>query len=146
MKKRWKKILSVLMVGTVMIGSLTACGGDKEEKGGKSSDVKVAIICSSAGQNDNGYNQSAVKGAEKAAEEFGVECKVVEPTTGVPQALESLADDGYNVIFNLEYDSEALIQGTGGAAPIAEMYPETTFVCVNDNQTRMRMENQFTIT
>ena len=133
MKKRWKKILSVLMVGTVMIGSLTACGGDKEEKGGKSSDVKVAIICSSAGQNDNGYNQSAVKGAEKAAEEFGVECKVVEPTTGVPQALESLADDGYNVIFNLEYDFEALIQGTGGAAPIAEMYPETTFVCVNDN-------------
>ena len=29
MKKRWKKILSVLMVGTVMVGSLTACGGDK---------------------------------------------------------------------------------------------------------------------
>lgn len=96
MKKRWKKILSVLMVGTVMVGSLTACGGDKEEKGGKSSDVKVAIICSSAGQNDNGYNQSAVKGAKKAAEELGIEYKVVEPTTGVPQALESLADDGYN--------------------------------------------------
>lgn len=101
MKKRWKKVLSVLMVGTVMVGSLTACGGDKEEKGGKSSDVKVAIICSSAGQNDNGYNQSAVKGAKKAAEELGIEYKVVEPTTGVPQALESLADDGYNVIFNL---------------------------------------------
>ncbi|MFR8492982.1 MAG: hypothetical protein ACLVC1_05120 [Mediterraneibacter gnavus] len=96
MKKRWKKILeSVLMVGTVMVGSLTACGGDKEEKGRKSSDVKVAIICSSAGQNDNGYNQSAVKGAEKAAEEFGGRVqKVVEPTTGVPQALESSADDG----------------------------------------------------
>lgn len=72
--------------------------------------MKVAIICSSAGQNDNGYNQSAVKGAKKAAEELGIEYKVVEPTTGVPQALESLADDGYNVIFNLEYDFEALIQ------------------------------------
>lgn len=133
MKKRWKKVLSVLMVGTIMVGSLTACGGNKDEKNGKNSDVKVAIICSSAGQNDNGYNQSAVNGAKKAAEELGVEYKVVEPTTGVPQALESLADDGYNVIFNLEYDFEALIQGTGGAAPIAEMYPETTFVCVNDN-------------
>lgn len=42
---------------------------------------------------------------------------------GVPQALESLADDGYNLIFNLEYDFEALIQGTGGSKPIAEMYP-----------------------
>ena len=35
MKKRWKKVLSVLMVGTVMVGSLTACGGDKEERGEK---------------------------------------------------------------------------------------------------------------
>ena len=26
-----------------------------------------------------------------------------------------------------------MIQGTGGAQPIAEMYPDTTFVCVNDN-------------
>lgn len=71
MKKRWKKILSVLMVGTVMIGSLTACGGDKEEKGGKSSDVKVAIICSSAGQNDNGYNQSAVKVQKRQQKNLG---------------------------------------------------------------------------
>ena len=37
------------------------------------------------------------------------------------------------MIFNLEYDFEALISGTGGAKPIAEMYPDTTFVCVNDN-------------
>ena len=59
MKKRWKKVLSVLMVGTVMVGSLTACGGDKEEKGGKSSDVKVAIICSSAGQNDCHFHITA---------------------------------------------------------------------------------------
>lgn len=42
--------------------------GDKEEKGEKAV-MKVAIICSSAGQNDNGYNQSAVKG-QKAAEEL----------------------------------------------------------------------------
>ena len=99
----------------------------------RQSDVRVALICSAAGQNDNGYNQSAVEGVKKAADEFGIEYKVVEPTTGVPQALESLADDGYNIIFNLEYDFEALIQGTGGAQPIAEMYPDTTFVCVNDN-------------
>ena len=27
--------------------------------------------------------------------------------------MESLAEDGYDVIFNLEYDFEALISGTG---------------------------------
>ena len=135
MKKRVVQALGCILAMTMVVGSLTACGGKSEKKAEKKagSDVKVAIICSAAGQNDNGYNQSAVEGAKKAADEFGIEYKVVEPTTGVPQALESLAADGYNVIFNLEYDFEALIQGTGGAQPIAEMYPDTTFVCVNDN-------------
>lgn len=135
MKKRVVQALGCILAMTMVVGSLTACGGKSEKKAEKKagSDVKVAIICSAAGQNDNGYNQSAVEGAKKAADEFGIEYKVVEPTTGVPQALESLSDDGYNVIFNLEYDFEALIQGTGGAQPIAEMYPDTTFVCVNDN-------------
>ena len=135
MKKRVVQALGCILAMTMVVGSLTACGGKSEKKAEKKagSDVKVAIICSAAGQNDNGYNQSAVEGAKKAADEFGIEYKVVEPTTGVPQALESLADDGYNVIFNLEYDFEALIQGTDGAQPIAEMYPDTTFVCVNDN-------------
>lgn len=135
MKKRVVQALGCILAMTMVVGSLTACGGKSEKKAEKKagSDVKVAIICSAAGQNDNGYNQSAVEGAKKAADEFGIEYKVVEPITGVPQALESLADDGYNVIFNLEYDFEALIQGTGGAQPIAEMYPDTTFVCVNDN-------------
>ena len=134
MKNRWEQVVGVLLAGVMVFGTITGCSGKGEEKGeGKASDVKVAIICSAAGQNDNGYNQSAVEGAKKAKEEFGVDYKIVEPTTGVPQALESLADEGYNVIFNLEYDFEALIQGTGGAMPIAEMYPDVTFVCVNDN-------------
>lgn len=133
MKKRWTKAIGLVLSGVLVLGGLTGCGGSEEGEGGAKSDVKVAIVCDSAGQNDNGYNQSAVEGVKKAAEEFGVEYKVVEPTTGVPQALEALADDGYNLIFNLEYDFEALIAGTGGAAPIAEMYPDTTFVCFNDN-------------
>lgn len=133
MKKRWKRVVGLLMAGVMVVGGLVGCGGSEEKKDDKKSDVKVAIICSAAGQNDNGYNQSAVNGAKKVAEEFDVEYKIVEPTTGVPQALESLADEGYNVIFNLEYDFEALIKGTGGAKPIAEMYPDVTFVCVNDN-------------
>ena len=35
MKKRWKKVLSVLMVGTVMVGSLTACGEIRKKRGKK---------------------------------------------------------------------------------------------------------------
>ena len=125
----------IAMAMIMTVGALSGCGGgsesSKKDNGGKN--LKVAIICSAAGQNDNGYNQTAIEGVKKAEKDFGIEYKVVEPTTGVPKALESLADDGYQIIFNLEYDFEALINGTGGAQAIAKMYPDTTFICMNDN-------------
>jgi len=67
MKKRVVQALGCLLAMTMVAGSLTACGGKSEKKAEKKegSDVKVAIICSAAGQNDNGYNQSAVEGAKK---------------------------------------------------------------------------------
>lgn len=134
--KKVGRFLSVLLAGIMITGCLTACGGEESKKAadsGKKAEGKIAVVCDSAGQNDNGYNQTAVEGAKKAAKELGVEYKIVEPTNGVPAALETLAEDGYNVIFNLEYDFDALIKGVGGSKPIAEMYPDTTFVCVNDN-------------
>lgn len=131
MKSGWQKVVTALLVVIFLTNGLTGCA--TQEKGNTGNTLKVAIVCSSAGQNDNGYNQSAVNGAKKAAEEFGIEYKVVEPTTGVPQALETLAEDGYNIVFNLEYDFEALIKGTGGAKAIAERYPNTTFICMNDD-------------
>ena len=76
MKKHWTKVLGVLMTATLMVGSLTACGSGGDEKDGKGSDVKVAIICSSAGQNDNGYNQSAVNGAKRQRKNLGLSIKL----------------------------------------------------------------------
>lgn len=130
MKGLAKKVVGFGLTFLLAASTLTGCGGTGDSKDGK---IKIAVICDSAGQNDNGYNQSAVNGAKKAGEELGVEYKIVEPTNGVPAALEALASDGYNVIFNLEYDFDALIKGVGGSKPLAELYPETTFVCFNDN-------------
>ena len=44
-----------------------------------------------------------------------------------------MAAGGYNLIFSLEYDFDALVKGVGGAEPIAAQYPDTTFVVFNDN-------------
>lgn len=93
-------------------------------------EAKIAVITSAAGQNDNGYNQSAVVGLKKAELEFGAETKVVE-TEDIDGALKALAEEGYNLIFSLEYNFEALINGVGGEAPIAAQYPDTTFVVFN---------------
>lgn len=128
------------MASVISMSVFAGCAGNtqKTESGTQSaapakSDKKIAIVCTSAGQNDNGYNQAAVEGAKKVSQELGMQYKVVEPTTGVPAALEALAEGGYNIIFSLEYDFDALIKGVGGAKPIAEQYPDTTFVIFNDN-------------
>jgi len=119
-----KKLL-LLVIAFVAVFALSACGGSEDEQ-------KIAIVTSAAGANDNGYNESAVDGAKKIKEDLGVDYHVVE-TTDVPGALDQLAESGYQLIFSLEYNFDALINGVGGETPIAEKYPETTFVVFNAN-------------
>lgn len=92
----------------------------------------IALITSAAGPNDKGYNQSAIAGLEKAKKDLGINYKVVE-TTDIPGSLTQLAGAGFKLIFSLEYNFDALIKGVGGSKPIAEQYPDTTFVIFNDN-------------
>lgn len=128
MKKTWTKMLTILLAVTMLIIPLSGCNTDSASAGNK-----IAVVCSASGQNDNGYNQSAVEGLKTISQELGYDYKIVEPTNGVPTALETLAQDGYKLIFSLEYDFDALIKGVGGAKPIAEQYPDTHFVVFNDN-------------
>ena len=100
MKKTLKKVLCFAMAAIMGLSVLAACGSNETSSTGSGSDApksdkKIAIVCDSAGQNDNGYNQAAVEGAKQAAEKYGIEYKVVEPTNGVPAALEALAEDGH---------------------------------------------------
>ena len=148
MKRMFVKALSLCLSAAVLVIASACSGGAGENAasaagsagsasaGGKT-DLKVGFVTSASGQNDNGYNRSAVEAIKTAADEYGFEYRVVEPSSSltVGQAIEALAEEGYGLIFNLEYDFAALIDGTGAAGnvPIAEKYPDTTFVIYNDN-------------
>lgn len=151
MKKTFAKVLCLCLCLVMLAACAVGCGSSSagsgsaasggatsaENTSGQATDLKVGFVTSAAGQNDNGYNRSAVEAIEEAAGEYGFEYRIVEPSSSltVGQAIESLAEEGYNLIFNLEYDFAALIDGTGatGNVPIAEQYPDTTFVIYNDN-------------
>lgn len=127
MKKNGVKAAISIVVTAIMLMSLilTGCSSTSEDLG-------VALITSAAGANDKGYNESAIKGLEKAKEELGIDYKVVE-SADIPGSLTQLAEAGYKLIFTLEYNFDALINGVGGNKSIAEQYPDTTFVVFNDN-------------
>lgn len=136
MEKRATSIFLILAM-LVLTFSLSGCGSQASSGSGSSSkakNLKIAIITSDAGRNDNGYNASAIQGAIKASKQLGVQYKVVDYTNGgTAKSLQALAQNGYNMIFTLEYDFNALIQGVGNNPPIAKQFPNTTFVVFNDN-------------
>lgn len=136
MKNSTRKILGTGLCMMLSAFTVTAFGG-AAVLAEDASELKVGFVTSASGQNDNGYNRSAVEAVKAAAEEYGFEYRIVEPSSSltVGQAIEALAEEDYDLIFNLEYDFAALIDGTGatGNVPIAEQYPDTTFVIYNDN-------------
>ncbi|MEG0979485.1 MAG: BMP family ABC transporter substrate-binding protein [Oscillospiraceae bacterium] len=130
MQKRSLIKLISFCLASVILGTLFLAGCGKNGDGEK--DLGIALITSAAGANDKGYNQSAIKGLEKVKKELGINYKVTE-SKDIPESLTQLAEAGYKLIFTLEYNFDALIKGVGGAKPIAEQYPDTTFVVFNDN-------------
>jgi basic membrane protein A len=126
------KRITLLVSAVIIATAITGCTRESKPTGGEKK-LRIAVVCAAAGQNDNGYNQSAIEGAKAVAAELNAECNILEPANGVPAALELLGEEGYNLVFSLEYDFDALINGVGGAKPIAEQYPNTWYVVFNDN-------------
>ncbi len=128
MKKNIGKLrVLVVVIVLVMTVALTGYSSSGDQKN------TIALLCSAAGANDNGYNQTAINGLLQLKDEKGIEYKVIETTTDYPGTLETIAEAGYKLIFSLEYDFTALIKGVGGEKPLAEQFPDTIFVIFNAN-------------
>lgn len=122
--KKFFGLISILVLSLFLI----SC--DTTDEGG----LKVGLISSAAGLNDKGYNQFAVEGLDQAVADFGVKANKVD-ITDASQISETLARFGrekYDLVFTLEYDFNDLIVSHSGGAPIAEKYPNTTFVIFNE--------------
>lgn len=119
------------------------------DKTGGSEKFKVGLIGSAATLQDNGYNQYAVAGLNKIkAKHDNVEIKTVDISSqgDIATSLDEFGSQGYDLVFTLEYNFEALITTYAGGDPIAKRYPKTTFVVFNefantDNATGKRIHD-----
>jgi basic membrane protein A len=141
MKCKSTKIFAMALAVVMMMSvALTGCGKASTASSTAASAAPaqslgkgIALVCSAAGANDNGYNQTAISGLKQLKSETGIDYKVVEAATDYPGTLKTLAESDYKLIFSLEYDFTALINGVGGEKPLAEQFPDTTFVVFNAN-------------
>jgi basic membrane protein A len=138
-----KKKLMVLLLATVMIGSLTACGGSKKEapdkessvtsesnettNEGGSTDFSASIVCDTGGVNDQSYNQSAWEGLQQFGQETGAKVSYLESSqaTDYTTNFDKLSDEDLDLIWGNGYNvAEAFLNS-------ANMNPDKTYAILD---------------
>ena len=86
--------------------------------------LKVALLLSGAA-NDQGWNQTAYEGPQKACEKYGYELAYTEnlEVADISAAFADYASAGYDVVIGHGYEFG------DPALEVAETYPDTKFIC-----------------
>ena len=86
--------------------------------------LKVALLLSRAA-NDQGWNQTAYEGTQKACEKYGYELAYTEnlEVADISAAFADYASAGYDVVIGHGYEFG------DPALEVAETYPDTKFIC-----------------
>lgn len=126
----------LVTVLALVLAVAAACGGGGESSdsgsgdtggGGGSEEVQPAMVTDVGGLGDQSFNDSANRGLERAAEEFGVETEVLE--SGSPadytNNLTQLADNGFTPVYAIGFLM------TDALTEVAPQYPDTNFAIVD---------------
>jgi basic membrane protein A len=139
------KAAALLLAGSL---ALAACASDEKgsDSGGSggsaSKDVKVGVAYDVGGRGDKSFNDSAIAGVEKAAEDLGlsVEDDVEELSPNADgsnreELLTQLAEAGYNPVIAIGFSYGDLI------ADVAKAYPDTQFAIVDTSVADLGVDN-----
>jgi basic membrane protein A len=79
----------------LLVPLLTACGGPTT--------IRIGLVTSTAGLHDNGFNQLADQGLQKAVKDLGIQVDVAESKTTSDYAtnLEKYASQGYDLVISV---------------------------------------------
>ena len=107
--------MTVAMVNGVCTQPVQAADGEG---------LKVALLLSGAA-NDQGWNQTAYEGTQKACEKYGYELAYTEnlEVADISAAFADYASAGYDVVIGHGYEFG------DPALEVAETYPDTKFIC-----------------
>jgi basic membrane protein A and related proteins len=137
------RLAGLAVVALLGVGVAAGCGGDDgSDAGGEttapSSGLRVALVTDAGQLNDNGFNELAYKGLQRAEKDLGITGRVVEAKTAadyVPN-MSTLARQGYDLIIGVGF-----AQGDAIAAT-AKKFPDTNFAIVDVDQSFLKGKPQ----
>jgi len=115
--------------------ALAGCGGDDDDGGGAiettaEPSLKVGLIVDKGQLDDNGFNELAFKGLQRAQAELSVEGRVIESASAadyIPN-MTSLARQDYDLVIGVGF-----AQGDA-VGKVAQRFPETKFAIIDVDQ------------
>lgn len=133
MMKKWKKQVAVVLAVGLVGSMMTGCGGSgssKDASADKAGAKHVGIIFTEAGLSGNSFNDLALEGVKKAADEFGITYDEVEPKSVSDEEIiqDEMASSGeYDLIICVgEEQIDALTN-------VATNYPDQKFALLDAN-------------
>ena len=126
-----KRYLSLILAVVMVMGLLTACGGNggEDKSQGGTSEYKVAMITDYCDITDQSFNQTSYEGCKAYCEPAGVQLQYFKPQQDADAERIAMVDyavaEGYNIIVTPGYAFAPTIIAT------AEMYPDVKFIALD---------------
>jgi basic membrane protein A len=137
----WKSTAIAVVVAALAV-TAAGCGGDDDDAAGTTTApttnqapaLKVGLITDAGQLDDDGFNELAWKGLQRAERELGIEGRVVESRSAadyVPN-MTALIRQGYDVIIGVGF-----AQGDA-VATAARRFPQRSFAIVDVDQSGLK--------
>ncbi|MGW1804993.1 BMP family lipoprotein [Streptomyces sp. NPDC002078] len=135
--RRVAKLSAAAIATAALAVTATACGSTSSDNnaspsssGGAKGGIKIGLAYDVGGRGDRSFNDSAARGADKAAKEFGGSIKELTAKTSDTEAdreqrLSDLAQAGYNPIVAVGFSYAPAV------TKISKQYPKTSFGIVD---------------
>ncbi|GAA1954892.1 BMP family lipoprotein [Kitasatospora viridis] len=133
--RRSVKLAAVVLSGSLGIASLAACGAKANTSSPSASGgsgLKVGMAYDVGGRGDQGFNDSAAAGLDKAKADFGITTNEAEAKTGESDAdkqqrLENLVTAGFNPIIAVGYTYQPAVDN------VAKEHPNVKFAIIDSD-------------
>jgi basic membrane protein A and related proteins len=119
------KFVAILLLVCVSAFGITSC--TKTAASDKEGRIKVGIVFDIGGKNDRSFNAAAWEGVKRAAQDFDITLRDVEPgnPTSIEPAMRAFAEKKYDLIIGIGFAQGPIMQ------KVATDYPNIKFAIVD---------------
>lgn len=122
--KKFRIVIRFFLVFTIAVSSFSCSDLSNKDDEGK---FRVGMVFDAAGKDDLSFNTNAWRGSMRAAEEFGVIVKDIEPgePSMIEPAIRTLAEQKFDLIVGVGFANAPYIE------KVAKEFPDIHFVIVD---------------